>query len=499
MAATVLCSSVFVLFLFVFPVFCFSNTISFTRDELLNIRQNTPQNILPDFDYSDILLDIVVGGAVALVKHFRTHRWGKRAGALVKLHQRGFRTPLPTIHLANLRSLPNKTTKLLLLFKTNKDFSNSSALCFTETWLNDAIPDSLLHLPNFQLIRADCDTESTGKLCGGRTCFYINERWCTDVTVLKKMCCSDLETLFINCKPFYSPREICSFILVSVYIPPQENARSDLQKLTDQIRDTEQQHPDSVLIILGDFNKANLSRELPKYRQHITCPTRDSNILDHCYTVIKEAYHSVPRAALGLSDHCLVHLIPTYRQKLKSAKPVLRTVKRWTNEAEQELKACFDLTEWSVFEAAATDLDKLTETVTSYISFCEDMCILTRTHLTYNNDKPWFTAKLRQLRQAKKYVYRKGDKVLYKQAKYTLEKEIRVAKRNYSGKLRNKFSSSDSASVWKGMKDITSYKTPSPSTLENNQLADELNEFYCRFEKTPFSPPATPLSPTPAL
>ncbi len=110
------------------------------------------------------------------------------------------------------------------------------------------------------------------------------------------------------------------------------------------------------------------------------------------------------------------------------------------------------------------------------------MCIPTRTHLTYNNDKPWFTAKLRQLRQAKEDAYRKGDKVLYKQAKYTLEKEIRVAKRNYSGKLRNKLSSSDSASVWKGMKDITSYKTPSPSTVENQQLADDLNEFYCRFE-----------------
>ncbi len=106
-----------------------------------------------------------------------------------------------------------------------------------------------------------------------------------------------------------------------------------------------------------------------------------------------------------------------------------------------------------------------------------------RMSLTHNNDKPWFTAKLRQLRQAKEDAYRKGDKVLYKQAKYKLEKEIRVAKRNYSGKLRNKFSSSDSASVWKGMKDITSYKTPSPSTLENQQLADDLNEFYCRFEK----------------
>ncbi len=138
------------------------------------------------------------------------------------------------------------------------------------------------------------------------------------------------------------------------------------------------------------------------------------------------------------------------------------------------------------------------------------MCVPTRTHLTYNNDKPWFTAKLRQLRQAKEDAYRKGDKVLYKQAKYTLVKEIRVAKRNYSEKLRIQFTSSDSASMWKGLKEITNYKTPSPSTVDNQQLADDLNEFYCRFEKTPhtrsehlssqpLTPPATPLSPTPAL
>ncbi|KAL0169730.1 hypothetical protein M9458_034326, partial [Cirrhinus mrigala] len=77
--------------------------------------------------------------------------------------------------------------------------------------------------------------------------------------------------------------------------------------------------------------------------------------------------------------------------------------------------------------------------------------------LTYNNDKPWFTAKLRQLRQAKEDAYRYGDKVLYKQAKYTLEKEIKVAKRNYSEKPRNQFYSSDSSSLWK---DYTS-KDPS--------------------------------------
>ncbi len=111
------------------------------------------------------------------------------------------------------------------------------------------------------------------------------------------------------------------------------------------------------------------------------------------------------------------------------------------------------------------------------------MCISTRTRQTYDNVKPWFPAKLRRLRQAKEDAYRKGDKILYKQFKYTLEKQIRVAKRNYSNKLWIQLSSIDS--VWKGLKEITNYKTPSPSTVENQQLADDLNEFYFRFENTP--------------
>ncbi|KAL0149820.1 hypothetical protein M9458_054868, partial [Cirrhinus mrigala] len=192
------------------------------------------------------------------------------------------------------------------------------------------------------------------------------------------------------------------------------------------------------------------------------------NILDHCYTVIKDAYRSVPRAALGLSDHCLVHLIPTYRQKLKSAKPVVKTVKRWTNETERVIQACFEWTDWSVFEAAANDLDELTETVTSYISFCEDICIPTRTYLTFNNDKPWFTAKLRHLRQAKEDAYRKGDRVLYNQARNTLNKKIRAAKRTYAKKVRRS----------------VCFKRPNlsvESTEVNQQLAEDLNEFYCRW------------------
>ncbi|KAK3553015.1 hypothetical protein QTP86_031159, partial [Hemibagrus guttatus] len=112
--------------------------------------------------------------------------------------------------------------------------------------------------------------------------------------------------------------------------------------------------------------------------------------------------------------------------------------------------------------------------------------------------------KLRHLRQAKEDAFRNG--VLYNQARNTLNKEIRVAKRSYAKKLENQFSSNDPVSVWKGLKDITNYKTPSPSTEANHQLVEDLNEFYCRFETAsltphapsenlstqPLTPPATP-------
>ncbi|KAI2662337.1 putative RNA-directed DNA polymerase from transposon BS [Labeo rohita] len=429
---------------------------------------SSPILLLSLFVYA--LLDVLVGGATILLKRALRRKRGKRAGALVQLRDRGFRTALPSIHQANLRSLPNRMDELLLLSRINKDFSKSAALCFTETWLSESIPDNGLHISGFQLFRSDRIAELTGKTRGGGLCFYINESWCSDVTTLKNMC-SNLEALFINCKPFYSPQEFSSFILVNVYVPPDACVSAAMQQLAEQITDTKQHYPDSPLIILGDVNKANLSRELPKYRQHVKCPTRDSNILDHCYTIIKDAYHSDPRAALGLSDHCLVHLVPTYRQKLKAAKPVLRTVKRWTNEAEQDLQACFCLTDWSVFEAATINLDELTETD----------------------------------------AYRCGDKILYNQARNRLTKEIRVAKKNYSEKLKKELLANDPTSVWTGLKNITMYKKPPPQSVENQQVADDLNVFYCRFEKprlTPDSrsdlhfthsptPPATPLPPSP--
>ena len=91
--------------------------------------------------------------------------------------------------------------------------------------------------------------------------------------------------------------------------------------------------------------------------------------------------------------------------KPKLSKPVVRTSKLWTSEAVEDLQACLECTDWDVFRAATNSLDEYTEAVTSYISFYEDSCVPTRTWVCYNSDKPWFTAKFRQLRLEKEKVF----------------------------------------------------------------------------------------------
>ncbi|TWW73162.1 hypothetical protein D4764_15G0005560 [Takifugu flavidus] len=397
-----------------------------------------------------------------LAQKVRRRRRGRRAGALARLRRRGSRTALPGIFLSNANSLWNKMDELKLLMRI-KDFSTSCVLCFTETWFRKETPDSALLLGGFQLFLLggfqlfflggfqllllggfqllllggfqllllggfqllllggfqllllggfQLFLALSGERAGGGVCFSISSDWCTDVTVISQHCSPAVEHLFINCRPFYSPREFASFVLASVYIAPDADVREAQRTLADCIQQVERTHPDALVIVLGDFNQSNLRYELPRYKQFIKCPTRAENTLDHCYTTQNsdDEYRAVPRAALGLSDHVMVHLIPTYRQKLKLTKPSVSTTKRWTSEAVEELRTCLDTTDWDMFKGATHDLDEYTDTGTSYIHFCEERILPTRTRVSYSNDKPWFTPRLRQIRKEKEAALKSGDR-----------------------------------------------------------------------------------------
>ena len=101
---------------------------------------------------------------------------GRRGGIRRRLRQRKFRPALPSMILANLRSIQNRIEEIRRYARYSFEFREAALLCFTETWLHAAVSDSLYNIEGFSLIRTDRN-ENSGKTWGGGVCTYINENF----------------------------------------------------------------------------------------------------------------------------------------------------------------------------------------------------------------------------------------------------------------------------------------------------------------------------------
>ncbi|KAL0150418.1 hypothetical protein M9458_054235 [Cirrhinus mrigala] len=153
--------------------------------------------------------------------------------------------------LSNVRSLENKLDVIQPSRSTEHEAKDCCVFVFTETWLNDKIPNSSVQLHWLTCCRADRDSSLSGKTRGGGLCVYINKEWCNNSAVVTKHCSSLVEFMFVKCRPFYLPREFTA-------------------------------------------NHLNLKSVLPKFYQHVNFATRGNNTLDFVYTTNKNAYRAEP-------------------------------------------------------------------------------------------------------------------------------------------------------------------------------------------------------------
>lgn len=170
---------------------------------------------------------------------------------MAKLKANNNRLVIPSLFLANVRVLDNKMYLLRLRMNVYKEMGNCCVLLLTETWLNGNVPDSALQISSMLLHRAD-RSQLSGKTRGGG----------------------------LKCRPYYLPRELTAVFIAVVYIPPSAKASEVQGELYENICSLQNNHPDALNVIAGDFNNVNLMDVTPRFYQHVTIATQGNNTLD---------------------------------------------------------------------------------------------------------------------------------------------------------------------------------------------------------------------------
>uniref|UniRef100_A0A8C7MZF5 Reverse transcriptase domain-containing protein n=1 Tax=Oncorhynchus kisutch TaxID=8019 RepID=A0A8C7MZF5_ONCKI len=168
-------------------------------------------------------------------------------------------------------------------------------------------------------------------------------------------------------------------------------------------------YPEAAFIVAGDFNKANLKTRLPQFYQHIDCATRGGKTLDHCYSNFRDAYKALPRPPFGKADHDSILLLPAYRQKLKQEAPTLRSVQRWSDQADSTLQDCFHHVDWDMFRIASdNNIDEYADSVCEFIRTCVEDVVPIATIKTFPNQKPWIDGSIRVKLKARTTAFNQG-------------------------------------------------------------------------------------------
>lgn len=68
-----------------------------------------------------------------------------------------------------------------------------------------------------------------------------------------------------------------------------------------------------------------------------------------------------------------VHLMPIYKPFFRCLEHVERRVKSWSEDSVSAHQACFDCTDWQCFYDVRDDINELSETVSTYITFCVNL------------------------------------------------------------------------------------------------------------------------------
>ena len=264
----------------------------------------------------------------------------------------------------------------------------------------------------------------------------------------EEICTPDIKLLSLC--PFYLPWEFPQLFFTLIYIHPHAKVAAATQVITDVSHRLDSISSDAPKFFLGDLNHVRLDMVLRTYDEYVSCPTTKKNTtLDLSFGNVQEGYKSIPMPGLGASYHNSIFLLPTYVPCIRRLEGETRMVKLWSEDSIASLQACFECTDWKCFtDGCGDNIDELTDTISSYVSFCEDTVIPVKTVVVFPNNKPWVNKDLKIAINRKKKVFFLGDLQAKKEATKEVRTEIGKPKSKYREKIEKQYVNGDLSSAW---------------------------------------------------
>ena len=231
-----------------------------------------------------------------------------------------------TMAHSNIRSINRKLEEVVRILSQG----DIEILCLSETWLNSYVPDHMISISGYDMIRHDRTEESGKRTGGGVMIYYKNYLAISQVSELSH-CDPNSEIMWVK----LSLKQTRPTYLSVTYRPPDGELACTTELLNDQIT-TIRSWGNCDIMTIGDMN-VDLSRiwdgrskklhdfykivGLTNLIKGVTCHGNDSqSCIDHISVSRADMYQSRGIININASDHNLIYAVRKQPKVSKSDK-----------------------------------------------------------------------------------------------------------------------------------------------------------------------------------
>ena len=227
--------------------------------------------------------------------------------------------------------------------------------------------------------------------------------------------------------------------------------------LMDCLSSVESKHPNSGILLLGDFNGLNVANLKSSFnlKQIVKFSTRGQNTLDFILTNLQDFYNNPDkRSPFGLSDHLSIELLPKSRAQIPKQRKIVqsRDLRPSSRLAIRSYLEKVDVPALLDNVSTCTEKTKLFETI---VNTGLDLILPLRSKTVHLNDPPWVNLILKNLIKRCQRALSKGDSSEFRILRNRVNRERKICRaRYYEAKVAH-LKACKPSSWWKEVKKLS--------------------------------------------